>query len=757
MKLWAHSRSDVSGVRHGLDEHSRSTAWWAARFASAFGEEDLAFALGLYHDTGKAGCGWQQRLIEVEPTGARVGLPHKEVGARALRQAVGLAGIALLGHHGGLESRTTLRDVWSHPDAVDDPEVLSRFFGIVPEASGVRLRNGMFAGPWAGVKDKLVQEMRLRLVFSALVDADHLDTAAHRQGLCGPQVAAPADMSELIARFEHRRAASIGASTDQVAQLRAQVYQAAVDVARSQPGLFRLAAPTGLGKTFAQGIFGLRHAAQWGKSRVIVAVPFVTITEQNADVYRGLLDEPEEPVVLEHHASIRFDDTGGDPGTRWARLAAENWDAPFVVTTTVQLFESLFGRKPSQMRKVHRLANAVVILDEVQALPSRLLLPILSALRTLTEEFGTTVLLTSATQPQFQALSVWQHSAERDGAHIREVITDPQPLFVAARRVRYEWKLDPQPTWEEITQQVAALTQVMVVVNSVADARALYRMVSTSREDVWHLSTRMCPAHRRAVLAMVQTRLTAGRSIVLVSTQLVEAGVDLSFPVVWRALAPADSLQQAAGRANRHGEHSQGVVVVFDPAQGHRPADYAQACALTTRMFGPHGAQLDDQAALADYYGQLYNDLGLDRRSRSYTTTPVGQLIQQHREDLDFRAVTDGPLFNAASGTARDRKKAFRMIDQDSVPIVIDDQQHRHEIDPLLADLAAGNIRAGLALRKLQPWTVQLRTDLARRSEIAALIQPVAGDLGRWQGTYDWTQSTARGVGLDEADMTTIF
>ncbi len=724
-----------------------------------FGAGELAYVLGLFHDAGKAGCVWQRRLIEVEATEGRVGVPHKEVGARALREVAGLAALAVLGHHGGMASPAALEQVWLDPDGVNDGEVLARLFREVPEASGVMLGRGLFATRWSRVPEKLVEEMRLRLVFSALVDADHLDTAAHRRGLLGPQVGAAADMAELVRRFERRRAAMIGEEqADGVGRLRSEVYRAAVAAAEERPGLFRLAAPTGLGKTFAQGVFGFRHAARWGKSRVIVAVPFVTITEQNADVYRRLLDDETKPVVLEHHSGVRFDEGEEDGGRDgWSRLAAENWDAPFVVTTTVQLFESLFGRRPSQVRKVHRLAGAVVILDEVQALPPRLLLPILSGLRTLAEDFGTTVLLTSATQPQFQALSVWQNSATRDRVRITEVIAEPQPLFDSARRVRYEWRLDPKPSWQEIADEVAVEPQVMVVVNAVADARGLYRLVAQAREDVWHLSTRMCPQHRRAVLATVQARLAAGLSTVVVSTQLVEAGVDLSFPVVWRALAPADSLQQAAGRANRHGEREQGLVVVFDPADGNRPAEYAQACGLTVRHFGPDGAQLDDQLALARYYEELYQDLGLDRRARSYTRTPVGQLIQKHREELDFRAVADGPLIDAMRSAARDRTKAFRMIDEDTVPVVVADTANARHVERLTGELAAGTVRASEALRALQPWIVQLRGDLARRADVAALIEPVTGDLGRWRGTYDWASATARGVGLDEAELTSVF
>ncbi|BDU01014.1 MULTISPECIES: CRISPR-associated helicase Cas3' [Nocardia] len=765
MVLWAHSRSAVSGVRHGLDEHCRSTALWASRFASVFGAGELAYVLGLFHDAGKASCAWQQRLLEVEGTANRVGVAHKQLGARLVFDVCGLAAMAVLGHHGGLTNPSQLRDVLTSLLSDDDDEAAARFLFAVPEASGVFAGRRLYPGRWRGVSEKLVWEMRLRMVFSALVDADHLDTAAHQRGLPGPQVAPPTDMRMLVQRFERRRAALIDDRGDEIGQLRSQVYEAAVAAAAGEPGLYRLAAPTGLGKTFAQGAFGLHHAAQWGKSRVIVAVPFITITEQNADVYRRLLDDSDEPVVLEHHSSVRFDerDDSQDPAVtstrdRWARLAAENWDAPFVVTTTVQLFESLFGRRPSEVRKVHRLANAVVILDEVQALPTRLLLPILSGLRILAEAFGTTVLLTSATQPQFQALSVWKASETYDEVRIREIIADPQPLFHRARRVRYEWRLDPKPTWQEIADAVIGQAQAMVVVNSVADARGLFRLVSRHRNDVWHLSTRMCPIHRRAVLAKVTERLRAGRPTVLVATQLVEAGVDLSFPTVWRALAPADSLQQAAGRANRHGEHDEGgLVVVFDPAEGRRPTEYELACSLTVTHFGPDGAALDDQRALARYYEELYADLQLDQHRVDSSNAPVGQVVQRNREGLDFIAVSDGPLVDAGGSKRRDRKRAFRMITDESMPVAVLDHEDAARVEAMLADLAAGTVRAGAALRQLQPWIVQLRTSITQRPEVAALIDAVVGDLGVWKGAYDWDPRTARGVGLDEGSISTVF
>jgi CRISPR-associated endonuclease/helicase Cas3 len=593
--MWAHS-ANKDGNRHALVDHLHGTAQLAQQFAEPFGGGDAAFFAGLAHDAGKASCSWQQGLLRAEATGGRVGVDHKTLGVHLAggRQA-GLLQLVLHGHHGGLTNpevvRGSLRD---HDDAEGrrrraDAEAALR--DLVPELfdpSPVGLPQG-FHGP-------LEQEFLIRWLFSCLVDADGLDTEAHRLGLASPRVQPPADMGELWELFQTRRKAVLSSRpTSPVDRWRDDVYAASVDAADGPTGLYRLPAPTGSGKTLAAAGFALRHAARHGKARVIVAVPFITITEQNATQYRQLLDPADEsgaPVVLEHHSSVDLD--GASPGHRWQRLAAENWDAPFVVTTTVQLFESLFGRKPGRMRRVHRLANAVIVLDEVQALPHGLLPPITDGLRILSERFGTTVLLASATQPE-----LWALGPLRDVA-VRDVIVDPAPLYRALRRTRYQWWMDPKPPLEQVARRVANHPQALVVVNTVGNARTVFEMLRSfvgQHVAVRHLSTAMCAQHRRDVLDQVRRLLKADRPVLLVSTQLIEAGVDVDFPVVYRALAPADSLQQAAGRANREGQLGPdgGVVVVFDPADGGAPSAYRTQVGVTAEHFGAGRADPDDR------------------------------------------------------------------------------------------------------------------------------------------------------------------
>jgi CRISPR-associated endonuclease/helicase Cas3 len=730
--MWAHS-GDPDGRWQRLSDHARSTAALSGRFAREFGAEDLGFLLGLFHDAGKAAPCWQEGLERVADTGNAVGVPHKQAGACWLAPAVGSAALAVLGHHGGLTSAGDLRDVVGsfRTDERDYMDVVrSAFTREVPEAAGVLDERGAVPSAWR--QNPLIAELGVRLAFSALVDADHLDTAAHFAGFDEPHVRADADMCELAARFEEqrqrmleqRRTTQTGSSP--IDAIREAVYQEVLNYAPGPTGVYRMPAPTGVGKTLAAAGFGLRHAAEHGKRRVIVAVPFITVTEQNAAVYRNLLGSEN---VLEHHSAVTPPESVREQIRQ--RTAAENWDSPVVVTTTVQLFDSLFDRKPSKMRKVHRLANSVVVLDEVQALPLRVLIPILNALRVLSEHFNTTVLLTSATQPTFEHLGTWADLS------VTDVVKDPVSLYRRLRRVEYEWWLDPKPGLTEVADHAAEHEQVLVVVNTIADARRVYRQWAEGDSDgAWHLSTRMCPAHRRVVLKKVRQRLIEGKSVRLASTQLIEAGVDVDFPTVFRALAPAEALQQAAGRANREERlEGRGKVVVFDAHDMSSPAGYKTGTSVTRQHFGPGDAGAtdpDDLAALSDYYRDLYRRSNTENAARN-------KAIQHSREQLDFIAVTDGPERGQKSSLSdRDPKLAFRMLDDDTVPVVIPEFEPGDRTATALLDrLVRHPEQAGGLIRDLQPYIVALPKRVLEDPAVAALCPLVFGDLRVWNGDYD--------------------
>ncbi|GAA4895727.1 CRISPR-associated helicase Cas3' [Streptomonospora salina] len=719
MDLLGHS-ANGDGQRHLLVDHLRGTELRAHRYGDRFGAGEAAGYLGRVHDVGKGTCAWQDGLLRAEPTNGRVGIPHKHAGTLLAQQA-GLGPLAgvVFGHHGGLVSRPGLKEELQAArgdgeHAASVQEAIDRVAQVMPE-----ILDGPGLPGWvrdAYAQDPLVLDVLVRMVFSAVVDADRLDTAEHIDGLARPDH--PVAALDLADRFEKARQELLAdRSPSPVDGDRAYVYERAVSAADGPQGMYRLPAPTGSGKTIAAGGFALNHARRHGLGRVIVAVPFMTVTEQNADVYRGLLEaEGEPPAVLEHHSGIDLDAEAA-AGRRWAKLAAENWDAPFVVTTTVRLFESLFDRRPEAMRRLHRLAGSVIVLDEVQSLPDAMLVPILSMLRTLTDHFGVTVLLASATQPAFFELSPLKDIAAR------EVIAEPKPLYNRLARVNYRWWTDPAPTADQLARTVAGKPAVLTVCNTTTQAQRIHTLVQEHRdgdEPVRHLSTRMVARHRRETIAEIAELNRTATPVAVVSTQLVEAGVDLDFPDVFRAYAPAEALQQAAGRCNRSGRRERGTVTIFELA--HDDGDgqssggefiYGPLLGITRMFFGDGLAWPDDPEALHEYYVERFKQTNVETKGRQ---------IQKARQDGDFPRVAE----------------LFEMIRDVTVPVVcVPDRyaQERKRIGGILRALREG-APAGHLMRELRPYMATLPRGYVT-GKAAGLMVPVVGDLYEWIGDYD--------------------
>ncbi|MFV2198742.1 CRISPR-associated helicase Cas3' [Nocardiopsis sp. LOL_012] len=726
MALWGHSANHL-GKRHSLEEHLRGTGRRAGQNAHAFHAADLARHLGHLHDVGKGACDWQDGLIRAERTGGRVGIPHKHAGTwLAEHQGLDVFCGVVFGHHGGLVSLSRLNDELGAAEGKYQPQVeeaIDRASQIVPEI----LTGPGFPSWIEEAQDPMAVDVLVRMVFSAVVDADYLDTAEHFDGQ--PRLAHPLDATDLVARFEIARQQMLADAVDSpVNTLRREIYDQALSGAGGPVGLYRLPSPTGSGKTLSAAGFALHHAADNDLRRVIVAVPFMSITEQNAQVYRGLLDHPGHvPTVLEHHSGIDLDTPTAvvSPAERWRRLAAENWDAPFVVTTTVRLFESLFSNRPAAMRRLHNIPGSVLILDEVQSLPDSLLLPILSVLRTLTEYFNVTVLLASATQPAYGNLQV-----VRD-LPVHDLIPEPERLYKALNRVRYQWWVSPKPTPDQVAERAAAQRQSLVICNTTAQAAQLHTLMEQQRASdngpVWHLSTRMTSAHRKRHLEKIRALLKEGKPVAVVSTQLVEAGVDLDFPTVFRAFATAEAMQQAAGRCNRNGHLAEGEVVVFDIDGWDASAArvYGPALGVTQEYFGPGRAFPDDVTVMEAYYTERFARANVEA---------VGATIQERRENYDFPKVAE----------------LFRMIDEHTVPVVVPhstpDQEEQDECLRLIQHLRAGAAGSGHLLRRLRPYIASLPKALALKH--ADLTSPVLGDLVEWLGDYHRAQ---RGIELTDS------
>lgn len=572
----------------------------AAGFAEPFGAAELGRLAGLWHDLGKFAPQFQSyiRASAAGVPAARV--DHSTAGAllatrRSADSAAGVLAFVIAGHHAGLA------DLGS-PQCADRSCLVQRLTHAPTEAEAalasapVSLVGEPLPPLPAWVSNGLVAPLRLalfiRMLFSCLIDADRLAT----ENFCNPErgqsraAAGAASMGQLRAVLDDHLAsfsANHSGVRAPVDSLRADLLRACRGAAERPPGLFSLTAPTGSGKTLSSMAFALRHAELHGMRRVIYALPFTSVTEQNAAVFRGALGALGEHVVLEHHSAYRPQmDDEDHPTELWRRLATENWDAPVVVTTNVQLLESLFAWRPSDCRKLHRVAKSVIILDEAQALPVHLLRPTLAALQELAASYGTSVVLASATMPAVV------HRPEfaiglRD---VREIVPDPAAMSRATRRA----KITPVGAVEDATlaARIAAEPQALAIVNTRAHAARLFGLVKELTLEALHLSALMCPEHRSRRVQEVKERLADGQPCRVVSTQVVEAGVDIDFPVVFRALAGLDSIIQAAGRCNREGRRPQGRVEVFEtderPPLGIRPAIDA-----TTQVLEPGVDALD--------------------------------------------------------------------------------------------------------------------------------------------------------------------
>ena len=517
--------------------------------------------------------------------------------------------------------------------------------------------------------DPVGQMLAVRMLFSSLVDADFIATERHFEG---PSVsaqkreavsldadAAHASLYAYIGELTGSSRASEGANA-----VRRELLETCIESGKGPQGLFTLNAPTGSGKTLAMLAWALEHCRAHGHlSRIIVVLPYLTIMEQTAQVYRKglagwLPGELRSRAILEHHSlaswkSVPFAKQPDDEQERNGsspRFLAENWDAPIIVTSTVQFFESLFASSPSACRKLHHIANSVILLDEVQTLNASLILPTLGALSTLTNRFHCSAVLATATQPAFSHLSAKVQGIATAGYAAQPIVVDPAPFFAAMRRTRIHWPAKGEnSTWAEISDHMMEGGQALCIVNLKRHAQALFELLRERRADgILHLSTLMCPDHRAMVLKSVRDRLDQELPCLLVATQCVEAGVDLDFPLVLRSFGPLDSIAQAAGRCNRHGNRALGEVRVFWPEDSSYPdGTYKQAAMVTEELLERRGGTLDidDPAIFTEYFRSLYD---------------LSQAESRNRDLLDAIRTLD--FLNVA--------KLYKIIDNDTISVV---------------------------------------------------------------------------------------
>jgi CRISPR-associated endonuclease/helicase Cas3 len=718
----AHTPREGSEEWHDLEEHLLEVAKLAEVFAEKFGASTLAHISGRWHDLGKFNPAFQEYLRAAHRGIKLPKVPHAIYGAAKAASYEGfLEPLAFLiaGHHAGMPAQGEL------VSRIQKPQVQKGFerFCELAKSAGLDLEppseleqqlDALPQEPWGA-------ELLLRFIFSSLVDADFIDTERHfdpeqsrlRQQMTVEEMETETHVEQLrtlwgkLKRHQGEREAKPGKVND----VRAEVLSACISSGTEYaPGLFRLLVPTGGGKTLSGLAFALQHAIRYGLERVIFAVPYTSIIEQTVSVYRGIFGEE---AVLEHHSASRDDAFDGleeaEQAKIRARLATQNWDAPLIVTTTVQLFESLFHNRPSKCRKLHSLSKAVIVLDEVQTLPVSLLQPIVSVLGELaSERYGSSIVLCTATQP---ALEVETQFFKGFGAgRVRDIVPleRAKTHFRRLERVIYEPRLEPV-SWANLAAEIAGLPQYLVVVNTRKDALKLLDELEKLRvEALFHLSTLLCGKHRREVLAEVTARLDPKnpQPVRLISTQVVEAGVDLDFPTVYRAMGPLERIVQAAGRCNREwrDENHLGKVVIFVPEGGGSVGgDYETALSEAADQLRK-GVDFSDPSIFESYYTRLYQGIPTDKHG-----------VQPLRASFNFPEVA-----------AR-----FKLINDDTTPVVI---RYDDKAEALLDRIRHRGFLLAKEHRALQPLVVNLRS--REVAEASTLTEDIMG-VKVWHGSYD--------------------
>lgn len=711
-KYYAHSANKV-GKKHDLKDHLSSVTSIIREFLTKSHFADEACLAGLLHDVGKYGDLFQDRL-----KGEAQGIDHWSGGAWLTLsdefKAIA-ATMAIEGHHIGLQylgnhlkSLNPKQLAINHPLQLrlseDDLDILkSRMTadGIRPKIDHTVLGTKL---------DSTVSRMLdVRIVFSALVDADFLDTEAHFNGtaegkqyrLPGPELQEKHALEILLEHIKEVQAQTQAAL--EVREVRTTLVNNCLKAADSATGLFTLTAPTGSGKTLAMLAFALKHAIEKKLRRVVIVLPYLSIIEQTASIYRGIFESHfGRHYVLEHHslADIGVEKTKSDSegksgeqeaAERQRRLLAENWDAPLIVTTSVQMLESLFSNRPSACRKLHRLTRSVILFDEVQTLPANLAVPTLAALSHLAHNYASSVVFSTATQPAFEHLHENVMSHCTTGWQPHRIVSEPQILFTNMKRVHVSWDgPDKSTSWDELADQLKKHSRVLCIVNIKRHAKVVWEKIG---EDAFHLSTNLCPAHRRVVLDTVGKMLLNKQPVRLIATQCIEAGVDVDFPVVYRAYAPLEAIIQAAGRCNREGRQDKlGQVHVFQPLIGNNENEfpdpsYGQAAQVTKMLFRRHGEDkmcLDNPDFITAYYHELYDISKPEAMNR-----------------------TQRLLEYVMAGSFPDIAKEYRLIKQDAINVLVPYQTLIEEFDKLCDE---GN-KIGLTsewIRRARPLAVSV-------------------------------------------------
>jgi len=714
---YAHSNTGRQPFEwQSLEAHLKNVAECASRFAESFQSSDWAWNAGWIHDLGKADSRFQAYLLrengmdDSDYDGSGNGrVNHSSAGAALVeemfnkpKRPIGRA-LAYLGagHHAGLPDwfesdtgaaalRIRLEEGRSNLDRIRawSKQLFHNLRQIIKPPSFVK---------------KESFHLWVRMLYSCLVDADYLDTEAFMQPEQNNCRSGFTSLEELKAVFDtHMEQKVATSSKTPVNVIRHEVLSACRSAAMKASGLFSLTVPTGGGKTLSAMAFALDHAVKHSKTRIIYVIPYTSIIEQTAATLASILGVQN---VVEHHSNL-------DPEreTQRSRLAAENWDAPIIVTTNVQFFESLYSAKSSRCRKLHNIVNSVIILDEAQLLPPELLKPCVHAMNQLVEDYGVTMLLSTATQPALPELD-----------EACEIIPDPPSLYERLRRteITFPNSLHEPTKWQEVAEQLQQHDQVLCIVNTRRDCHDLYKLMP---KGTIHLSALMCGEHRSETIKTIKERLAGGQTTRVVSTQLVEAGVDMDFPVVYRALSGLDSIAQAAGRCNREGnlnaQRRLGVVRVFVPPKPSPPGLLLKGEGTTIELRSLPDFNPQAPGIYTRYFNLFYSMVNDTGAAILKDLTPSDPFVL----DVAFRTVGE----------------RFKLIrDDQQRPLFV---HYDEKSDSLIKQLHFSGPNRDL-LRKLQRFTVNLPVWLFKQLQRDTVEE--------WPGFWVWNGRYDRDCGID--------
>lgn len=686
---YAHSKGENPEEWEQLKDHLIKTAKIAAILGNPLGIEHLAYLVGLLHDLGKYSETFQKKL-----RGASVKTEHALAGAKELLKRLRhtrfeimsiMAAFCITGHHTGLPDFGTAVDLQFESTLQArlkrEPDSYEAFqkeidLGNLTELTVPYLKSTTEKGGFT-------LSFLTRMLYSVLVDADFLATEIFYKE--EEKRGSFPEMESIQKRFNDSMRANTF-SPSPINNLRREILKACENRSQDSQGLFSLTVPTGGGKTLSSMRFALNHAKKHGLKRIIYVIPYTSIIEQNAQVFREALGDD---IILEHHSNFDWEnfsksenkaEDADDEIVAKLALASENWDIPIIVTTNVQFFESLFAYRSSRSRKVHNMANSVIIFDEAQMIPQNLLKACLLSISELVLNYKSTAVLCTATQPEFQRFLP-------EGLTITEIMPNPTDLYNAFKRVSIVNLGEVSD--ETLAENLNAHHQALCIVNTRKHAQKLYKMLSD--EGKFHLSTLMCPVHRNEVINEIKGRLKNGLPCRVISTQLIEAGVDLDFPVGYRALAGLDSIIQAGGRVNRNRMNPEAKLFVFEPitdAIQKTPSFIQQAGDVTKQILrrweGKDPIALD---AIKDYYNTLYG-IQTDHAFDSAEVLDCFEKPNMRTLNFDFRTAAE----------------KFKIINTDTIGIIVP----RDEIAINLVERLKFVQNIGSTMRKLQRYTVNI-------------------------------------------------